>query len=222
MAETINKQEVTNAFLQSLKFDDNGLISAIIQDEKDGRVLMMAYMNQESLTKTLELGQTVFFSRSRQELWHKGATSGHFQNVKSVEVDCDRDCLLIKVEQTGAACHEGLRSCFRNPQELIDTEKSQQSVESLGAILDELAVVINQRKKERPEDSYTAKLFAKGQDRILKKIGEEAGEVIIASKNNDIDEVVYESSDLIYHLLVTLAYHDISLEQIAQELRRRR
>lgn len=224
-------------FLDELKFDAHGLIPVIIQDYTDGRVLMVAYMNRESIEKTLETGQTHFYSRSRQELWHKGATSGHFQHVKSLEVDCDRDALLWQVEQIGAACHEGLRSCFRGTAGKTDEEttltiqtedgsngsvNNAERQKNIGWILEELATVIASRKKEMPEGSYTTYLFTKGQDKILKKVGEEAAEVIIGAKNNSRNEIVYECSDLIYHLLVLLRHYDIELAEIAQELNKRR
>ncbi|MZP31080.1 bifunctional phosphoribosyl-AMP cyclohydrolase/phosphoribosyl-ATP diphosphatase HisIE [Heliobacterium undosum] len=223
---------VAPSFIDELKFDAHGLIPAVIQDAASGRVLMVAYMNRESIEKTLETGQTHFYSRSRKELWHKGATSGHFQQVTAVEYDCDRDCLLFQVEQAGAACHEGSFSCFRGIGEAAGksgVDKVESVVEKvatggcgIGATLEELAAVIATRKKELPEGSYTTYLFTKGQDKILKKVGEEAAEVIIASKNNARGEIVYEASDLIYHLLVLLRNHGIELDEIAKELQRRR
>ncbi|ABZ85551.1 histidine biosynthesis bifunctional protein hisie [Heliomicrobium modesticaldum Ice1] len=220
---------VAPSFIDELKFDAHGLIPAVIQDAASGRVLMVAYMNRESIAKTLETGQTHFYSRSRKELWHKGATSGHFQQVTAVEYDCDRDCLLWQVEQVGAACHEGSFSCFRGIGEVagkgaVDSAESVAGAggSRIGAILEDLAAVIASRQKEMPEGSYTTYLFTKGQDKILKKVGEEAAEVIIASKNNERGEIVYEASDLIYHLLVLLRYHEIELDQIAEELKRRR
>ncbi|MTV49024.1 bifunctional phosphoribosyl-AMP cyclohydrolase/phosphoribosyl-ATP diphosphatase HisIE [Heliobacillus mobilis] len=219
------------AFIEGLKFDHQGLIPAVVQDAKSGRVLMVAYMNKESLSKTLETGECHYYSRSRKELWHKGSTSGHVQNVVALEYDCDRDCLLFQVEQTGAACHEGSFSCFRpiggQAGETVGFEAAAISdgcddKTEIGAILEELSGVIASRQKEMPEGSYTTYLFSKGQDKILKKVGEETAEVIIGSKNNDRGEIVYETSDLLYHLLVLMRYHGIELDEIAQELKKRR
>ncbi|KAB2952664.1 bifunctional phosphoribosyl-AMP cyclohydrolase/phosphoribosyl-ATP diphosphatase HisIE [Heliorestis acidaminivorans] len=214
--------------LEKVKYDPQGLVTAIIQDYQDGRVLMVAYMNQESLEKTIETGQTYFYSRSRQSLWHKGETSGHIQIVKSMEIDCDGDALLFQVEQVGVACHEGIRSCFRpvDSSQPMSTEVTEQATQDqkaeLGEVLAGLSQVIAQRKEEMPEGSYTTYLFTKGQDKILKKIGEEAAEVIIASKNNEAEELIYESCDLLYHLLVLLRHQNIELSDLAQELNKRR
>jgi phosphoribosyl-ATP pyrophosphohydrolase/phosphoribosyl-AMP cyclohydrolase len=214
--------------MKELKFDDGGLIPAIIQDAKSGRVLMMAYMNQEALDKTVATGRTWFYSRSRQSLWMKGETSGNTQTVQEIRYDCDQDTLLVLVEQTGGACHTGHYSCFyRNldgqEQEpaLFDADQVYKGREG-PAILLELMEVISQRQKERPEGSYTTYLFEKGIDKILKKVGEESAEVIIAAKNPDKSELIYESSDLIYHLLVLLVEKGIDVTEIFTELRSRR
>ena len=208
--------------LERIKFDQQGLVPAIIQDASNGTVLMLAYMNRESLTKTLETGTTWFYSRSRQELWNKGATSGHVQTVKELLYDCDGDTLLVKVEQTGAACHEGTYSCFSRrfgEAESTLTERPQ----ILGAaVLPELFSVLEDRRDNPQEGSYTSSLFAKGEDRILKKIGEEAAETIIAAKNHSQGEVIYEMADLWYHCLVLLAAHNISLSELMDELAKRR
>ncbi|MCR3923538.1 MAG: bifunctional phosphoribosyl-AMP cyclohydrolase/phosphoribosyl-ATP diphosphatase HisIE [Firmicutes bacterium] len=197
-----------------LKFDDTGLIPAVVQDAHSGRVLMLAYMNEESLTQTITTGQTWFYSRSRGELWHKGATSGHIQTVKRIDYDCDGDALLLQVEQTGGACHTGAVTCFyRTLSEVEAVEKSQ--------FLSELERIIAERKVNMPQNSYVAKLFAGGLDRILKKVGEEAGEVIIAAKNEDRNELIYESGDLFFHLLVLLAQKDIAVSEVMAELARR-
>lgn len=203
--------------LNSLKFDAQGLIPAIIQDVETKEVLMMAYMNKEALMKTLESGQTWFWSRSRQEFWHKGATSGHFQDVREVSFDCDADSLLVKVVQHGAACHTGEKSCFHNP---ILQGGAAASVSA--DILNEVYAVVMSRKRERPEGSYTTYLFDKGLDKILKKVGEEAAEVIIGAKNENRDEVIYEVSDLLYHLLVLLGEQDITPDEVYRELAKRR
>jgi phosphoribosyl-ATP pyrophosphohydrolase/phosphoribosyl-AMP cyclohydrolase len=202
-------------FISKLKFDDKGLIPAIIQDYTNGQVLMLAYMNEQSLRKTMETGQTHFYSRSRDELWHKGETSGHFQNVKGISYDCDADALLIKVEQMGAACHTGHRSCFFNTViEQPDVGKED--------VLAELYDVIVDRKKNPKEGSYTDYLFEKGIDKILKKVGEESAEVIIAAKNGVYDEVRWEVADLFYHVLVLLVQQGMTLDDIYAELKGRR
>ena len=203
--------------LNSLKFDANGLIPVIIQDVVSKEVLMMAYMNRESFKKTLATGRTWFWSRSRQELWNKGATSGHYQDVRGISYDCDADCLLVKVVQTGAACHTGERTCFHNP---VTAEENQGPA---GAdILNEVYDVVMSRKKEMPEGSYTTYLFTKGLDKILKKVGEEAAEVIIGAKNRNRNEVIYEAGDLLYHLMVLLAEQGIEPRDVYQELAKRR
>ncbi len=214
--------------INAIKFDERGLVPAIIQDYQSGQVLMMAYMNAESVEKTISTGKTWFYSRSRQELWMKGETSGHIQTVQEILYDCDGDTLLIKVDQTGAACHTGHYSCFyRNgvgeevAPPVFNPERVYASQAGAG-ILYELYDVIMDRKAKMPEGSYTTYLFDKGLDKILKKVGEENAEVIIASKNRNKSEVVYETSDLIYHLLVLLVEQDVALEDIFVELKSRR
>jgi len=213
--------------INNIKFD-NGLIPAIIQDYASGQVLMLAYMNAESFQKTVETGKTWFYSRSRQQLWMKGETSGHVQEVKQILYDCDQDTLLIRVKQNGAACHTGHYSCFYrdiNGQEIEPPEFDSEKIYSQGdspAILYELYDIIKSRKEERPEGSYTTYLFNEGLDKILKKVGEENAEVIIAAKNRVKSEVVYEASDLIYHLLVLLIEQGVDLSDIFAELRSRR
>ena len=187
-----------------LKFDQAGLIPAIVQDLHTGRVLMLAYMNEESLNKTLASGETWFYSRSRQELWHKGASSGHTQTVKRIDYDCDGDALLVYVEQKGGACHTGATGCFYRTLTGEAVAVGQQ-------FLPELEQIIAERKFNRPPGSYVSKLLNGGLDRILKKVAEEAGEVIIAAKNADREELIYECGDLLFHLLVLLAAQDVSL-----------
>ena len=208
----------------NLKFDEKGLIPAIIQDVKTNAVLMLAYMNEESLARTVETGYTWFWSRSRQELWNKGATSGHMQKVLSITYDCDGDTLLVKVEQTGNACHTGNYSCFSYPLWNSGEGKNLPVVgeANLPSILSELYAVIQDKKEHGGEKSYTKYLFMSGQDKILKKVGEESAETIIASKNNNSKEVVYEMSDLWYHCLVLLAYHNIAPGELLAELGGRR
>lgn len=214
--------------ISAIRFDDKGLVPAIVQDEKTGTVLMLAYMNEESLKKTLATGSTWFFSRSRQSLWQKGETSGNVQKVSNIYYDCDADTLLIKVEQTGAACHEGTFSCFS--RKLGESEGTSEKLfdptkvygQSVSAILSELYGVITDRKIHPKEGSYTNYLFEKGQDKILKKVGEESAETIIASKNNSKEEILYEMADLWYHCLVLLAYHNIVPSELLAELQKRR
>jgi phosphoribosyl-AMP cyclohydrolase / phosphoribosyl-ATP pyrophosphohydrolase len=201
---------------EDLRFDEKGLIPAVVQDADSGTVLMLAYMNRESLALTLETGQTHFWSRSRNALWHKGGTSGHFQKVRTILFDCDADALLVKVEQTGVACHKGSYSCFTSV--LGETGEIESG---LGETLGTLARTIHQRNLERPENSYTTKLLVGGIDRILKKVGEEAGEVIIASKNHRPEEISWEVADLLYHLLVMLESEGVPVSQIAGELGKR-
>ncbi|HRY12428.1 MAG TPA: bifunctional phosphoribosyl-AMP cyclohydrolase/phosphoribosyl-ATP diphosphatase HisIE [Syntrophomonadaceae bacterium] len=214
--------------IEQVKFDERGLVPAIIQDSQSGRVLMMAYMNAESLGKTIETGRTWFYSRSREQLWMKGETSGHVQQVRDIFYDCDGDCLLIQVEQTGAACHTGHYSCFyRNAagEEIEPATFDPDQVynpQASAAILYELYDVISDRRRKMPAGSYTTYLFEKGLDKILKKVGEENAEVIIAAKNRSREELVYEASDLLYHLLVLLVEQDVSLENIFSELKSRR
>ncbi|WP_110956011.1 bifunctional phosphoribosyl-AMP cyclohydrolase/phosphoribosyl-ATP diphosphatase HisIE [Anaerosinus massiliensis] len=211
----------------TIQFDEHGLVPAIIQDEA-GQVLMLAYMNKESLEKTVETGLTWFYSRSRKGLWQKGETSGNIQIVKEISYDCDCDTLLVKVEQKGAACHTGTYSCFNrrlgefesHMAALFDTNQVYKN--SVSTILHDLYNVINDRKLHPKEGSYTNFLFEQGQDKILKKIGEEAAETIIASKNMSKEEILYEMSDLWYHCLVLLAFHNISPSELLGELQNRR
>lgn len=210
-----------------IKWNEAGLVPAIIQDAISKEVLMMAYMNRESLGKSIESGETWFWSRSRSELWHKGATSGHIQRIVSMHYDCDGDTLLVRVEQNGAACHTGSYSCFFNKVEgIAGAEAADEGLAAVPtgdrfAMLNQLEAVIAQRYAERPEGAYTTYLFEKGVDKILKKVGEEAAEVIIAAKNNDKDELRYEASDLIFHLLVLLREQGVPLDDLMVELGRR-
>ena len=196
--------------IAELKFDERGLIPAIVVDSKTKKVLTLAYMNEESLKITMEKGLTCFWSRSRQELWLKGETSGNYQHVVSITADCDHDALVVLVEPDGPACHLGTESCFTNPVWESD-ELHEFSLE----ILSEL---IEGRKKEKKEGSYTTYLFEKGLDKILKKVGEESTEVVIAGKAQDKKDTIYEIADLVYHLLVLMIEAGISLEDIHDEL----
>ena len=198
---------------EKVKYDERGLIAAIAQDCESGEVLMQAYMNEEALRETLRTGYAHYYSRSRKTLWKKGETSGHVQKVISAAFDCDRDCLLLQIEQTGAACHTGNRSCFF--QTKIAGERA-------GAVfLGELARVVKDRKEHPAEGSYTSYLFEKGIDKIAKKTGEEAVAVVIAAKNADREELVGECADLLYHLTVLMEEKGISLSDVCTELKKR-
>lgn len=210
-----------------LKFDEKGLIPAIAQDYRSGEVLMLAYMNREALEKTLETGKMHYWSRSRNKLWLKGETSGHFQNMKSVCLDCDGDTLLFRVEQIGAACHTDNYTCFyrRLSEDGVFGEASNginKSPADMSYILREVYNIIVDRKIHPKEGSYTNYLFEKGLDKILKKVGEECAEVIIAAKNKSRDEVRYEAADLLYHLLVLLVERDMDPNEVYEELISRR
>ena len=196
--------------IDELKFDDKGLIPAIVVDSITKKVLTLAYMNRESLMITMEKELTCFFSRSRQELWLKGETSGNYQHVVSITADCDGDALVVVVEPDGPACHTGEETCFHNP--IFESEERQEF--SLGSLIK----LIEGRKIEKTEGSYTTYLFEKGLDKILKKVGEESTEVIIAAKADDKRETVYEIADLTYHLLVLMIEMGISLEDVHREL----
>lgn len=200
--------------IENIVFDKNGLIPAIVQDQTTGDVLMLAYMNKEAITKTLETKETWFYSRSRQELWNKGATSGNRQQVKRISLDCDQDAILIEVIPLGPACHTGEESCFY--------QTVYGKTESTGNIIDELQAEIRNRKEKPVEGSYTSYLFREGLDKILKKIGEESSEVIIGAKNRDKKELTSELADLAYHTLVLMEESEVSLEDIKKELRKRR
>ncbi|NLI90666.1 MAG: bifunctional phosphoribosyl-AMP cyclohydrolase/phosphoribosyl-ATP diphosphatase HisIE [Peptococcaceae bacterium] len=224
--------------VKEIKWNKDGLIPAVVQDVESREVLMLAYMNEEALKKTILEGKAHYFSRSRNSLWLKGETSGHFQEVVDLSFDCDKDSVLLKVKQTGMACHENFYSCFHykfntenkegietNAQEGTWVQTGEPEVKppvSLGRTLELLAEIIKKRNEERPEGSYTTYLFTKGVDKILKKVGEECAEVIIAAKNDSLSEIRYESADLLYHLLVLLEDRKVDLREIAEELDSRR
>ena len=196
--------------IKDLKFDEKGLIPAIVVDAITKKVLTLAYMNEQSLKISMEKGLTCFWSRSRQELWLKGETSGNYQRIVSITADCDNDALVVMVEPQGPACHLGEVSCFHKP--LWESEELKEfSLEGLYAMLEE-------RKRLMPQGSYTTYLFEKGLDKILKKVGEECTEVIIGAKSNDKAETVYEIADLAYHTMVLMLQMGISLEEIHREL----
>lgn len=199
--------------INELKFDERGLIPAIVVDAKSKQVLTLAYMNKESLKISMEKGLTCFFSRSRKELWLKGETSGNYQHIVSITADCDKDALTVVVEKEGPACHTGAESCFYN-EVWESQELSQFSLSSLMKL-------IEGRKTQKKEGSYTTYLFEKGIDKILKKVGEESTEVIIAAKANDKKETIYEIADLTYHVMVLMIQMGISLDDIYSELKSR-
>jgi phosphoribosyl-ATP pyrophosphohydrolase/phosphoribosyl-AMP cyclohydrolase len=212
--------------LGKLKFDDRGLIPAIVQDVATGRVLSLAYMNRESLELSLKERQTYFWSRSRGRLWHKGETSGNTQRIERLEADCDGDALLVSVKPDGPACHTGRVSCFfeelAKPVSVsVPSDGGASAKRQFFGTVDQLLQVIKSRKAEMPEGSYTTYLFAKGLDKILKKIGEESAETIIAAKNKSKSELTMESADLLYHLLVLLVNEGLEIDDVLGELEKR-
>lgn len=196
--------------MNELKFDEKGLIPAVVVDAFSKKVLTVAYMNKESLAISMKEGKTCFFSRSRQQLWRKGETSGNFQHIVSITADCDKDALTVVVEKDGPACHTGTDSCFTN-EVWHSEDKSEFSLDGLYALLEG-------RKETMPENSYTTYLFQKGIDKILKKVGEECTEVIVAGKGNDKKETVYEIADLAYHVMVLMCQMGISVDDVRKEL----
>src|SRR5215475_5462121 len=198
-----------NDILENAKFGADGLIPAVVEDARTREVLTVAYMNKEALQLTLERRETYFWSRSRQQLWHKGETSGNSQKVTKVSLDCDSDAVLVEVEPLGPACHTGSYSCF-------------EVTPGFAGAIQELYELIEQRKEKRPEGSYTTKLFDAGIDKIVKKLGEEAVETVIAAKNDSTERIVEETTDLLYHLMVTLVEKGVTLDEIRQELAKRR
>jgi phosphoribosyl-AMP cyclohydrolase / phosphoribosyl-ATP pyrophosphohydrolase len=201
--------------IENIRYNEQGLVPAIVQDYLDGTVLMMAWMNRESLQKTLETGETWFWSRSRNTLWHKGESSGHLQLIKSLRYDCDSDTLLVTVEQVGdIACHTGERSCFHRVDGVV--------LPPPGDMLSQLFAVICDRRDRPVETSYTCKLLAGGDNKILKKIGEESAEVVMACKDDDKDAIALEVADLFYHTLVALASHQVDLRDVYRKLAQRR
>ena len=200
-----------------LKTDGNGLIPVVVQDYKSNEVLMVAYMNEEAFQKTVETGVMTYYSRSRQELWVKGETSGHYQYVKNLKIDCDNDTILAKVRQVGAACHTGNKSCFYR-----DLMKREYDSFNPFDVLSEDFAVIMDRKEHPKQGSYTNYLFDKGIDKILKKCGEEATEICIAAKNPEAEELKYEIADYLYHLMVLMAECNLTWEDVMKELANRR
>ncbi|HEY9861330.1 MAG TPA: bifunctional phosphoribosyl-AMP cyclohydrolase/phosphoribosyl-ATP diphosphatase HisIE [Candidatus Obscuribacterales bacterium] len=201
--------------VDQIRYNEQGLVPAIVQDYLDGTVLMMAWMNRESLEKTLDSGETWFWSRSRSEFWHKGETSGHIQKVRSLRYDCDSDALLVSVEQIGdIACHTGERSCFHQ----VDGGITPPPADTLSQVFG----VISDRRDNPSPDSYTCKLLAGGDNKILKKIGEESAEVVMAFKDDDAEAIAGEVADLFYHTLVALAHHKVDIKAVYRKLQERR
>ncbi len=200
-----------------LQYNEQGLIPVVVQETTTGQVLMLAYMNEEALNQTLTSGQACYFSRSRQCLWVKGETSGHRQWVESISYDCDADSLLLQVRQDGPACHTGEQSCFHH-----QIWSAPEAGMNPGQLLSELVTVLSERKQAAPPESYTARLFRGGVDRIAKKVAEEAGEVIIAAKNQSAVELTYELADLLFHCLVLMVDQGVPVQAVVQELVSRR
>lgn len=208
--------------LDRVDWEKSELLPVIVQDHENGEVLMMAYMNREALELSLSTKTAHYFSRSKQRIWKKGESSGHLQSIKSFLIDCDNDTLLIKVAQEGVACHTGRRSCFFTELSTgATTLEKEVDTAAMYGVIDELYHTILDRKNADPDSSWTAKLFSKGENTILKKVVEEAGEFSFAVKDDDEEEIIYEAADLTYHVLVALGYKSISPDRIKQELARR-
>lgn len=204
--------------ITKIQFDVNGLIPAVLQDSTDGEILMVGYMNKESLSRTLESNDVWFYSRSREELWLKGGTSGNRMKMVAISPDCDGDALLLKVEAQGPACHTGQKTCFYEKFNLEEWESTEKGVGSIGEILDRLASTISSRNDEMPDGSYTTELLREGLEKIGQKVIEEAGETALAALGNSKSKTKQESADLLYHLLVLLESKGVSLEEVAAEL----
>ncbi len=204
--------------LAQLRFDQQGLLPAVVQDWRDGTVLMVGFMNREALEKTLQTRSVHFWSRSKQRLWEKGETSGNRLAVKNLFVDCDRDTVLVKAQPTGPTCHTGERACFFTGLDGPHEAGPEKTHEAHGALLDAIYRTVLDRKASLKPGSYVASLFEGGHDRILKKVAEEAGEVLLASKDGKRDEVIHEVADLFFHTLVVLGYHEITLAEVYEEL----
>jgi phosphoribosyl-ATP pyrophosphohydrolase/phosphoribosyl-AMP cyclohydrolase len=222
----MDANKIEDLDLSQIRWDSHGLVPAIVQDVETKDVLMLAYMNEESLRRTLLERKACYYSRSRQSLWLKGETSGHFQEIIDIKFDCDQDALLLTVKQTGTACHENFFSCFHydltSDGFKVTGEPEVRPEPTLGRTLELLTDVIHSRNQERPEGAYTTYLFEKGIDKILKKVGEESAEVIIAAKNGDLEEIRSEVSDLFYHVLVMLVERGVGIGEVARELLKRR
>lgn len=209
-----------NPSIEGIRFDERGLVPVVVQDANTREVLTLAYMNAESLKRTLETKETWFWSRSRASLWHKGETSGHTQRVTDIIADCDHDALTVLVIPNGPACHTGKQSCFHNA--LVGADEARERISDrgsdLGAVFQDLYQLVESRKRDQPKGSYTTYLFEQGLDKILKKVGEESSETIIAAKNEDRAALASEISDLFYHLIVLLVERGVTLNDIHDEL----
>jgi phosphoribosyl-AMP cyclohydrolase / phosphoribosyl-ATP pyrophosphohydrolase len=212
---------VNVATADKLKFDGQGLLPAIVQDWLDGTVLMLGYMNQEAMAKTLATQRVHFWSRSRNTLWEKGETSGHALHVKELFIDCDADTILVKAQPVGPTCHTGARACFFSRLDEQGQVPPVNADDAQGGILESILRTIRDRRCTPQPGSYTSKLFEGGHDKILKKVAEEAGEVLLASKGGKKEEIIYETADLLFHTLMVLGYHDLSLQDVYGELGRR-
>ncbi|HZE71151.1 MAG TPA: bifunctional phosphoribosyl-AMP cyclohydrolase/phosphoribosyl-ATP diphosphatase HisIE [Pyrinomonadaceae bacterium] len=201
-----------------IKFDEHGLVPAIVQDANTLQVLTLAYMNAESLNRTIATSETWFWSRSRSSLWHKGETSGNKQRVIDVSIDCDHDAIRILVVPEGPACHTGAQSCFHNELQDAPVNNNRKDQAALGDVLSDLYRLVQSRERERPSGSYTTYLFDQGLDKILKKVGEESAETIIAAKNEDLGALARETADLLYHLIVLLVERGLPLGEVRDEL----
>ncbi len=218
--EEIMSPKQAEEIVSRMKFDANGLIPAIVQDDSTRQILTVAYMNRETAKLTLTRGETWFWSRSRQEVWHKGETSGNTQKITEIHLDCDGDALLVLVHPRGPACHTGAQTCFHHRLFTADPG-GETPLGRFPETVDRLITTIKDRRKHRPEGSYTSYLFTQGRDKILKKIGEESAETIIAAKNRSRKELTAESADLFYHLLVLLANEEVEFEEVLGELDKR-
>jgi phosphoribosyl-ATP pyrophosphohydrolase/phosphoribosyl-AMP cyclohydrolase len=216
MAEPPQAPAAASGLVERVRFGADGLVPAVVQDAGDGRVLTQAWMSRESLARTLETRETWFWSRSRRELWRKGATSGNTQAVRAVVLDCDADALLVLVDQTGVACHTGAPTCFHEP--LTDGEAPA----PFAALADLERTIAERAEAADPEASYTARLLERGMDQVCKKVGEEATEVVLAAKGGEREQVVSESADLLYHLAVLWRASGVALDEVARELASRR
>ena len=206
---------------EEFKFDEQGLVPAVIQDWQDATVLMLGYMNLEAITKTVETKSVHFWSRSRKKLWEKGETSGNRLQVKEMFLDCDHDTILVKAQPVGPTCHTGARTCFFSKIDEQGRTASVNTEDASGGILESVLRTIRHRRADPQVGSYTTKLFEGGHDQILKKVAEEAGEVLLASKGGKKEEIIYEVADLLFHTLMVLGYHEISLDDIYCELGKR-
>jgi phosphoribosyl-AMP cyclohydrolase / phosphoribosyl-ATP pyrophosphohydrolase len=212
---------MTQTTTGEFKFDEQGLLPAVVQDWLDGTVLMLGYMNQEAIGKTLATKSVHFWSRSRKKLWEKGETSGNKLLVKELFVDCDRDTILVKAQPVGPTCHTGERACFFSKLDEQGVSLSGKTSDAFGGILEGVMRTIRDRRANPQPGSYTTKLFEGGHDKILKKVAEEAGEVLIAAKGGKKEEIIYEVADLFFHTLMVLGYHEVTLQDIYQELGKR-